>query len=61
MNQIRNYKDCPHNHCDGCYAKGNVCSGYNDDGSCPCTECIVKMMCYSLCDVHDKWDIDNEG
>ncbi|MBR9682614.1 MAG: hypothetical protein GOV02_02975 [Candidatus Aenigmarchaeota archaeon] len=55
------YKEINHNYCDGCYAKGNVCSNYyNDDGNCPCGICVVKPMCYNICDDHDKWDIDNE-
>ena len=28
---------------------------YNEDGSCPCTRCIVKTMCDVACDDYVNW------
>ncbi len=49
-------------HCEGCSAylkdfDSNHCAQYNTDGSCPCTECIIKIMCTSaLCEKYLEWD-----
>jgi hypothetical protein len=55
------------NNCDGCssdtyYDKaesGGCCkfNAYNDFGKCPCTRCIIKMMCEDVCDDFDKFRI----
>ncbi len=43
-------------HCKGCYAytrtERSPCSisGYNKKGECPCTTCIIKVMCNKTCD-----------
>ena len=47
------------NHCIGCSAYIfddslsiiSYCSfrKYNDNGTCPCSECVVKMMCNDPC------------
>ncbi len=38
-----------HKHCGGC-AFINHCydKPFNEDGLCPCTQCIVKSMCYGF-------------
>ncbi len=36
------------------------CDQYNRDGSCPCTVCIVKVMCYTECDLWYKWSEEYE-
>ncbi len=50
-------------YCEGCtyyikYGSDMVnCIPYNKDGSCPCANCIVKMICtYNVCDAWTKWD-----
>ena len=51
------------NHCEGCitlkdpYGKGISCYwySYNKDGSCPCTNCLIKMICDLFCDNFGKW------
>jgi len=40
--------------CEGCTDAPWNCNKYNKDGSCPCTQCIVKTMCIDVC---DKWNI----
>lgn len=27
----------------------------NEDGSCPCTKCIVKVICDEPCDDFEEW------
>ncbi len=48
-----------HNNCGGCNLPSDVkiCDfyGYNFDGSCPCTHCLVKPMCSDACDDNYKW------
>ena len=29
---------------------------YNKDGTCPCSNCLVKMMCNEACDEFEKWN-----
>ena len=48
--------------CDGCSDSDenihfNICEliFYNKNGSCPCTNCIVKMMCSDSCDKFALW------
>ncbi len=48
------------NHCEGCshyraYRNKASCVDYNKDGSCPCTICIVKLMCNNTCDNWETW------
>ena len=28
---------------------------YNEDNSCPCINCLVKMICNDPCDYYEKW------
>ena len=51
-----------HKYCDGCGVLFNeiddeFCDFYkdNEDGDCPCTECIVKPMCYDSCEAFIEW------
>ena len=58
-------------YCDGCFSKHShrkhgvliqpCCNmGYNDKGQCPCTLCIVKMMCDSSCDDYFNYRLEKE-
>ena len=47
-------------HCDGCMSLVHndildICGfcNYNQNGECPCTLCVVKVMCDTSCDVFD--------
>jgi len=51
-------------YCEGCltsyFVVGNdahLCgnSAYNKNGECPCSRCIVKMMCEELCYDYSKF------
>ena len=50
-------------HCKGCpsntYYKDGSCkfNAYNDCGQCPCSVCIVKVMCQDVCDDFNKFRI----
>jgi len=53
-------------HCKGCssdsyYGNGFVGSckfnGYNDSGQCPCSRCIIKMMCNKTCEAFENFTI----
>ncbi len=52
-----------HQNCSGCSVNNSPiedCNyyNYNKDGSCPCTECLVKTMCKSEtqeCDPFYTW------
>ncbi len=53
--------------CEGCNTREGPgdyfdCSyiANNKDGSCPCTECIVKAMCDIPCDDYEKWNYNME-
>jgi hypothetical protein len=51
--------------CDGCgmnnrYTEEAVCLPHNKKGSCPCTNCIVKIMCKSFCEMAADWWIDHD-
>ncbi len=57
-----------YNYCVGCrdFSADQVaamCSEYNKDGNCPCTNCIVKTMCVasSSCDDLGDWYIKSAG
>lgn len=44
------------NKCDGCSYKTIAIRCYKiQDGSCPCTNCLVKMMCDYGCESWDEW------
>jgi len=43
-------KGCTAYHDTGCAFKKS-----NRDGTCPCTECVVKAMCDITCDDYDVW------
>ncbi len=32
-----------------------VCYTLNTDNSCPCVNCIIKMMCKDTCEESHKW------
>ncbi len=36
-------------HCSGCVSNSCGSDQYNDKGQCPCTKCVVKMMCKKAC------------
>jgi len=40
--------------CNGC---GTECEmiEFNKDRSCPCTQCLVKIMCENICEGWEKW------
>ena len=42
--------------CEGCitYLK-LTCSSQNKEGACPCTECVVKVMCDTNCEIWTEW------
>ncbi len=40
--------------CNGCHLECQTPAG-NKDGSCPCTNCLVKMMCDDPCESWEKW------
>jgi hypothetical protein len=45
-------------YCDGCLTFGGFgCkhSKFNKTGQCPCTNCILKMVCDSPCIKFDLW------
>ncbi len=45
------------NPCRGCAAIDGIgsCDSYNENGECPCTECIVKTMCLETCEKLRDW------
>lgn len=52
------------NECEGCYSysmnqhyDNDVCSfeQFNENGECPCTECLIKMMCSNGCEEYLGW------
>ena len=59
---ILNGYDMTEPNCDGCWdcderIHFKKCALIDDnfDGSCPCTLCIIKMMCDIPCDKFDLW------
>jgi len=49
--------------CKGCLSNrhDDPC-GFSDDsdsGSCPCTTCLVKVMCNYVCDELSKYSLEN--
>jgi len=39
--------------CDGCltyFDGGCAYTKYNGTGECPCTPCVIKIMCEKICD-----------
>jgi len=50
------------NHCNGCLTHYGPSPElncqylpFNKDGECPCSKCIVKMICSQTCDWWRKW------
>ena len=46
-------------YCKGCLASSSLCQ-YTDnygknDGRCPCTYCLVKMICQNVCNEFNKY------
>jgi len=41
--------------CEGC--SGRFCDTRYNDGSCPCTKCVVKSMCETFDDMCSKYKI----
>jgi hypothetical protein len=55
---FKNCKGCPGDANEGaCY---NI-RKFNSDRSCPCTECIVKIMCSDWCYKWREWRLTKEG
>lgn len=61
MSEINEYKNCV-----GCYTDTHhetrqgtitVCNikMLNREGKCPCTRCIIKMVCHDSCDDFDNF------
>ena len=50
INQVNYCKGCNEYHDTGCSF-----INHNRDGTCPCTECVVKTMCLVSCDSYDEW------
>jgi hypothetical protein len=48
-------------YCKGCaaYDKYGICemNKFNDNGECPCSECIIKMMCNEACHGWSVWGL----
>jgi len=43
--------------CEGCNAQWDNCSShYNNDCSCPCVDCVVKVICTYYCEKWTKWE-----
>jgi hypothetical protein len=49
--------------CKGCITHDDELADYkcywdshNKDGSCPCSKCLVKVMCNVACDVFEEWN-----
>jgi len=47
-------------HCEGCYdfnpeVDYHSCALKNSDGKCPCTVCIIKMICKTVCEKREEW------
>jgi len=41
-------------HCEGCYGKCSIPYA-NKNGKCPCSNCIIKVMCDITCDIWLRW------
>jgi len=56
-------------HCKGCATFNLIddpnlqvdCPDSNYEGNCPCTECVVKVMCLLECDDYKIWTTNNVG
>lgn len=49
------------NYCEGCYSyeeeyQDEHCDAiaFNTEGKCPCTECLIKVMCKMGCDAFER-------
>ncbi len=45
--------------CHGCFLRELLtCKIYNTNGSCPCTNCLVKMTCCKSCKEIRQWELE---
>ena len=49
-------------YCNGCLTKSGpapeldcVYIRFNENGVCPCTHCVIKVMCDIQCEDYDTW------
>lgn len=48
--------------CEGCRTRANnYCMWFDEDLFCPCSVCLIKMMCLEACELLNKYitEIDN--
>jgi len=52
----------PGEYCEGCVVYDDIhqvfertCMNHNDDGRCPCSQCIIKPMCQLACEPFEKF------
>jgi len=53
-----------HEHCKGCLTygekydkcEGSIASLFNLKGKCPCSNCLVKMMCRKSCNDYNRFE-----
>jgi hypothetical protein len=64
---MKNEQEIIENYCRGCISL--ICFiGDNVNGECPCTNCLIKMICDDQCEEYKKysiaaelkWGIENE-
>jgi len=41
--------------CEGCRSYRGKCLWYDDDLTCPCSICLVKMICIESCELLDDY------
>ncbi len=44
-----------HEHCEGCTLYPGCTKAFYNDGSCPCTNCIIKPMCQDICTPYNSY------
>ena len=60
-------KTNPYKYCEGCTVYINEstmiqsCMPYNKTGQCPCSTCIIKIMCKVPCELLEDWTIEMEN
>jgi hypothetical protein len=56
---MRNRPSITPKHCIGCFVfntDGLTCeTSYQNNGDCPCTECLVKTMCKTSCFTYNRY------
>ncbi len=52
QNELEELNEYPN--CNGCHLECQT-PEWNKDGSCPCTCCIIKVMCGDPCEIWEKW------